>query len=166
MKIKYVTLVVLLAFVLATICCSAAPGRYEEIPRADIAIGGITIGATENYVKSIYGEPNDISFQKSGYMGYRTKTYRYGNSFFIMFWQGNTGGTTWIVADVKSTGNNGLKTPGGFAVGMKLSDVYNRYGPGRTSDNSLFYTSNWWLNIMFKSDKNGKITEIHIYSTP
>lgn len=49
---------------------------------------------------------------------------------------------------------------------MKFSAVYNRYGLGRNGDNFVFYTSNWWLNIMFKGDKNGKITEIRIYSAP
>ena len=137
--------------------CNAAPGRYDEIPRADVAIGGIALGADESYVRKVYGNPNDR--RRAGPI--KTKTFIYGTTFIIVFNAENN-----KVWEVKSTGNNGLKTPSGFAVGMKLADVYNRYGSGRTGDNSVFYTSNWWLNIMFKSDKNGKITEIYIYPTP
>lgn len=143
--------------------CSAAPGRYDEIPKADIAIGGITLGAEESYVRKVYGNPDKITHtddrRRPGPI--KTKTFTYGKTFIIVFNE-----ETNKVWELKSIGNNGLKTPAGFTVGMKLSDVYNRYGPGRTGDNSLFYTSNWWLNIMFKGDKNGKITEIHIYPTP
>ena len=161
MKNKLVaTVAVLIMFAVAV--CSATPGRYDEIPKADIAIGGIALGADESYVKRIYGEPNEVSYKETGVFG-RTKIFQYGNSFFVTF---SNNKKEWHVLEVKSTGNNGLKTPSGFAVGMKLSDVYNRYGPGRTGDNSVFYTSNWWLNIMFKGDKNGKITEIYIYPTP
>ena len=161
MKEKFVAVVAgLIMFAVAV--CDAAPGRYDEIPKADVAIGGITLGADESYVKRIYGEPNEVSYKETRVFG-RTKIFQYGNSFFVTF---SINKKEWHVLEVKSTGNNGLKTPAGFTVGMKLSDVYNRYGPRVTGDNSVIYTSNWWLNIMFKGDKNGKITEIHIYPTP
>lgn len=161
MKENFVAVVAgLIMFAVAV--CSAAPGRYEEIPKADIAIGGITLGAAESYVKRIYGEPNEVSYKETGVFG-RTKVFQYGNSFFVTF---SNNKKEWHVLEVKSTGNNGLKTPGGFTVGMKLADVYNHYGPGYDGDNSLGYSSNWWLQIKFKGDKSGKITEIHIYAIP
>ena len=163
MKIKFVTLVVSLALVLATFCCSAAPGRYDEIPKADIAIGGITLGTDESYVRKVYGNPDKITHtddrRRAGPI--KTKTFTYGTTFIIVFNEENN-----KVWEVKSTGNNGLKTPSGFTVGMKLADVYNHYGPGYDGDNSLGYSSNWWMRIKFKGDKSGKITEIHIYAIP
>ena len=166
MKTKIFILGLMFALMIGVVTCTAARRGFEDdIPAADIAIGGIALGASESYVKSIYGEPDDISFQKSGFMGYRTKTYRYGNSFFIMFWQGNKGGTAWSVVDVKTTANNGLKTPKGFTVGMSRAAVIDYYGAGRGDETYSYYHAIWYLNIVFKFEA-GKISEINIYPTP
>lgn len=66
---------------------------------------------------------------------------------------------------MKTTGNNGLKTPAGFTVGMNIADVIRLYGAGRNDDDSVGYGADWWKNIAFKH-KDGKITEICIYPTP
>ena len=160
MKIKFVTLSVILTFMLVTSLCNAS----ASISRADIAIGGITIGATESYVREIYGEPDEISYESNERRAgpINRKTFRYGNSFFVVFNTDNNSNKVW---EVKSTGNNSLKTPVGFTVGMNLSEVREYYGQGRGDDNHLAYTADWWYNIMF-TGKNGKITEIRIYPTP
>lgn len=159
MKIKAFIFIILLSLLVITITSNANP-QQANISRADIAIGGINLGAEEIYVRNIYGEPNKTSYKEKGPFG-RTKIFQYGDSFFVTF-SNNNG---WHVLDVKSTGNNGLKTPVGFTVGMNLSDVRDYYGKGRGDENHLAYTANQWCNIMFTA-KNGKITEIHIYITP
>ena len=166
MKTKIFILCLTFALMIGAVTCIAARRGFEDdIPAADIAIGGIELGASESYVKRIYGEPDDISFQEHGFMGYRTKTYRYGNSFFIMFWQGNKGGTKWRVVDVKTTANNGLKTPRGFTVGMSRAALLDYYGAGSGDETYSRYHAIWYLNIMFRFEA-GKISEIHIYPTP
>lgn len=161
MKIKFFALIATVTFLVGIVTCNAAP-RLKEIPVADIAIGGITIGADESYVRSIYGEPTDISYESNRCRAgpIHTKTFTYEKTFIIVFDTENH-----KVFEVKSTGNNGLKTPAGFTVGMKLSDVLEHYGFGRGDENYLAYNANWWYNIGFTA-KNGKITEIHIYLTP
>ena len=156
MKVK------ILIFVLSLLLVSVtAYANRNSISRADIAIGGISLGATENYVRSIYGEPDKISYDSNSRRAgpINRKTFRYGTSFFVVFDTDNN-----AVWEVKSTGNNGLKTPVGFTVGMNLSEVRKYYGQGRGDENHLAYNANWH-NIMFTA-KNGKITEIRIYPTP
>lgn len=148
---------------LAIAVCNASP-RYGNIPKVDIAIGGITIGATESYVREIYGEPDEIYYESNERRAgsINRKTFRYGTSFFVIFNTDNNSNKVW---EVKSAGNNGLTTPVGFTVGMNLSDVREYYGQGRGDNNHLAYTADRWYNIMFTA-KNGKITEIRIYPTP
>ena len=66
---------------------------------------------------------------------------------------------------MKTTGNNALKTPAGFTVGMDIADVTRRYDAGRQGDDFVAYSADWWKNIAFKH-KDGNITEICIYPTP
>ena len=163
MKIKFFALIATVTFLVGIVTCNAAP-RLKEIPVADIAIGGISLGATENYVRSIYGEPDEISYDNNSRRAgpINRKTFRYGTSFFVVFDTDNNSNAVW---EVKSTGNNGLKTPVGFTVGMNISEVRKYYGQGHSYENHLAYKANWWHNIVFTA-KNGKITEIHIYITP
>lgn len=153
-------LIVAVTVLITSICNASA-----NISRTDIAIGGITIGATESYVREIYGEPDEISYESNRLRAgpINRKIFRYGTSFFVVFNTDNNSNTVW---EVKSNGNNGLKTPVGFTVGMNLSDVHEYYGQGRRGNGSqLAYNADWWYNIMFTA-KNGKITEIWIYPTP
>ena len=162
MKKRFVVVVTGL-IMLAFAVCSASP-RYDNISKTDIAIGGITLGATESYVREIYGEPDEIYYESNERRAgpINRKTFRYGTSFFVVFDTDNNNNSVW---EVKSTGNNGIKTPAGFTVGMNLSDVREYYGQGRGDDNRLSYSADWWYNIVFTA-KNGKITEIWIYPTP
>lgn len=163
MKIK--SFIFFLSFLAITITSNAS-AQQANISRADIAIGGINLGTTESYVRSIYGEPDEISYDSNRLRAgpINRKTFRYGSTFFVVFNIDHhpKESTVW---EVKSTGNNGLKTPVGFTVGMNFSDVRKYYGQGRGDENHLAYNANWWHNIMFTA-KNGKITEIRIYPTP
>ena len=154
-------LTVLLMFVMASVCLAYKPSK--EIPESDIAIGGITLGAQASYVRSIYGEPDNISEVKTGRGSPLTVCFRYGDSFYVYLEQ-HSG----QVVKVESTGNNGLETPAGFAVGMKISDVARYYGnAGRSGEGGKFraYTANWWKNLAFRANDEGVITSISIYGT-
>lgn len=162
MKIKFFTFIVAITLIVGNFNCIAASKRWKDMPVADIAIGSITLGVDESYVRRIYGNPNNISYTSDSRRAgpINTKTFTYGTTFFIVFDADSN--TVW---EVKSTGNNGLKTPVGFTVGMNLSDVSDYYGKGRGDENHLAYSANWH-NIMFTGNSNGKITEIRIYATP
>lgn len=150
----------MMALLMMTAVCMAAGPRDGEISAKDMAIGGITFSASEDYVRSIYGEPTDISYDSNGGWG-KIKTYRYGDSFFVTFAQSG-------VIDVKSTANNGLKTPQGFTVGMPLSKVENYYGnKGYASTNNgkktRRYQAEWYMYMVYQADKEGNIESIHLY---
>lgn len=168
---------IITAFIFST--CFASPG-CGEIPEEKIAIGGITFGATEEYVRKIYGEPTEMEYKKRGDIinEYPQTTYIYGNSktyFKIMFVNGG-------VFSAKSVGNTGLKTPSGFCYGSKLTDVWAYYEKVGTPDPQTkrigrhskktdknayaMYDSQWYMNFSFESDEKGKVKSISIYETP
>ena len=90
----------------------------------EIALGGISPGSTPAYVTSVYGDPTRSYYGYDG-MGNYTLTYDYNNTFKVRFWQGDGG---WFAYQVKTTANNGIKTPAGVRVGMPASVLSNVYG--------------------------------------
>ncbi len=157
----------------------ASPG-CGEIPEEEIAIGGITFGATEEYVRKIYGEPTEMEYKERDDIinEYPQTTYIYGNSktyFKIIFVNGG-------VFSAESVGNTGLKTPSGFGYGSKLTDVWAYFEKVGTPDPQTgkigrhskktdknayaVYDSHWWKNFCFESDENGRVKRIEFYTTP
>ena len=161
-SMKRILFLAMLVMVISMSMCSA--GRPTEIPIEEIAIGGIDTLAPEAYVRSVYGEPDEITYENSrGAYPNSRKIFRYGDSFFIMF--DAKDGRAW---SIKSTGNNGLATPAGFAVGSDISDVIRRYG--KTYMYSLpqggvgiNYANNWYIGLTFKANREGKIYEISAF---
>ncbi len=99
----------LLVFMTTAIC-------FAEIPKDEVALGGINLGATPEYVKSIYGEPTSYD------RGYGDSIiYNYNGTFKVMFSGGKY--MYWM----ETTANNGITTPSGIAVGMDAS-VLSQYG--------------------------------------
>ncbi len=116
--IKNFLFVLICIFGLNISMCSA------KILNADqAAIGGITIGSNENYIKSIYGEPNNI-FKREG----NAQSWFYGDSFIIDFVDGK-------VSSIISSGANGLSTPDGISVGMTKKSLKTKYGNPNHSEN-------------------------------
>ena len=124
------------------------------IPKSEAALGGIQIGATADYVRSIYGEPTTARSLDGHWCGY-TSEWVYGETFKIDFENGT-------VTHVEVSANNGITTPAGFAVGQNISAPLAYYGDDtceRLKRNYLFYASvGNWLN--FTTDKKGNITNI------
>lgn len=109
---------------LATICCliMLAGTALASVPASELSIGGIGVGASGSYVRSVYGNPDNIRSYSWG------EIWKYG-SFEIVL-ENNT------VLSLKSTSNNGLGTPAGLAVGMKVSTAYDLYGKPDSQGNS------------------------------
>ena len=110
-------------FVLILICllnvsmCSAK----KIINSEQAAIGGISTGADTNYIKSIYGEPNEIFTRENN-----SVTWFYGTTFQIEF-------VNDVAISVVSSGPNGLTTPNGISVGMKKNKIRSQFGsPNQT----------------------------------
>ena len=173
----FVAMAIMATFIFST--CFASPG-CGEIPEEEIAIGGVTFGSTEEYVRRIYGEPTEMEYKKRGDIinEYPQTTYIYGNSktyFKIVFVNG-------VVFSAESVGNTGLKTPSGFSYGSKLTDVWAYYekvgtlvpNTGRLGRHSkktdkntcAYYDSQWWKNFCFESDEKGRVKSISLYTTP
>lgn len=120
----------LLSMMTVSICAASA------VPDSEISIGGIPYGASVDYVKSVYGEPDRVT-SSSGSVIYDgpEQYYIYGNSFKL-----EIGGNK--VVHMSTTANNGLGTPAGATVGMNRKILDTLYGSPK--------------NIM--RDKNGYIT--------
>ena len=101
---------------LSTICCMIMfiGTVMASVPASELAIGGIGIGASGSYVRSVYGNPDDVKSYSWG------EIWKYG-SFELVFEKDT-------VLSLKSVGNNGLSTPAGLAVGMKIGTAYDLYG--------------------------------------
>ena len=133
------------------------------IDKSQIALGGITIKSTKDYVRSIYGTPTKI--ENNGLL------YKYGDSFSIKFIRGTEFGMMEPAAyDIVSSAPNGISTPAGISVGMRVENVFNAYGE---PDNIEEYKNGkilyeYWDAQYYKISlgflvSNGKIIQIECY---
>ena len=158
-KLLTSTVLFLLLFTVMPISsiCSAS-----SLPLSEISIGGIPYRASADYVKSIYGEPDRVTYPKGsviydGQMVY----YLYGNSFTV-----EIGGNQ--VMHIVTTANNGLGTPAGVTVGMDRKILDSLYGSPKNiirdqnhNISSYYYRSEQSDYIGVRFDiRNGKITAI------
>lgn len=151
-----------LIFCFAMTMSSFAYSPISYIGNGHIAIGGISLTSSEAYVQSVYGAPDDVSYEYDPVTVDTIHTANYGNSFFITY--NRKGG----VLQVRTTANNGLKTPAGFSVGQDISMVTDYFSPSELGKEKNFYhcSGSWDQNIMFKYNGKKKISEISIYWTP
>ena len=124
------------------------------------ALGGITVGSSANYIKSICGEPKEIKTDYDKSKNLTFVTWYYGDTFQIRF-------VNETVASLTSSGNNGLTTPDGVGVGMKKSVMRSTYGKPAQVDkyNSraiYSYNVDNRFNMLFLV-RNGIISEIRIF---
>ena len=147
----------IMAFLLLTLMSTAV--CFAGVSEDEIGIGGITFHSSADYVKSVYGEPDNIATTYDHPLwGGRIDEYLYGDSFRITLQNGR-------VIRVDSTANNGLATPAGIKVGMDISSVMDVYGTGRyiASQNAYYYRSinDEYLAIKFVVDSNGTVKAIY-----
>ena len=106
-------------FFFVSICYANHDIAYNEA-----TIGGIGIDYSEDYLLQVYGQPTSIE-KETGY----TKTYNYNGNFKVTITK-SSGLVQYVVCT-----DPDLKTPSGFGVGTKMTDVVRVYGvPGRVKN--------------------------------
>ena len=164
---KHVSRIWVLALVF-TFCLIAACSAFKSpiyVGDSEFSIGGIRLGSTMNYVESVYGPPTKSELvRETGAMG-RTIRWTYGTTFIMEFSKDMNGDYSTYM--VKTTGNNGLKTPSGFTVGQPIWRIQDKYGAALSkSDNNYGLAASWPVRMNFKTDKKGRITEISMIVIP
>ena len=129
---------------------------YGGISDDRIAIGGICpLAVTADYIKSIYGEPTEIIKAK---VHGTNDLWKYNDTLQIYVGEKNS------ILLIRSSGNNGLKTPDGIGVGDKIFTVLAKYGPAWVSppnkgDGSYWYQGSHNCLLVFNV-KKGIVTSI------
>lgn len=156
-----------LFLLLAILCISTTTCFAGNIPRHDIAIGGISYGTSMNYVKQIYGTPTKITYADGEWHTGKLIAYNYNDKFIV---EGVVKNNT---VDFIVCREKGLSTPGGLAVGMKYDIAKKIYGEGQRLDLIKGYHQDGYkhysygsfgINMELVVDKQGIINEIKIYS--
>lgn len=106
----------------------ASVSYANPLPTSEMNLNGIRPGTSMDYVRGIYGEPQLLNSNNG------EKSYSYGGSLYIKTSQ--YGNSPENVTFVESTANNGFSTPSGVTVGMKVSELFDIYGPEKLEVNS------------------------------
>ena len=137
----------------------SSSSKQQNLLRDDqIAIGGISpFGSSQEYIRSIYGEPTKISRSWSKSWEAITERWEYGDSFIMIF----VGDSTEYPYFMKCTAANGLATPAGIKVGSPASEVIEKYGkPPFDGNGSYRYKGRGDCDFVF-SVANGVVTAIY-----
>mgnify|MGYP000880341955 FL=1 len=87
-----------------------------------LVVGGIEYGASESYVRSIYGAPREVETKFNPiYAGGQAVEWEYGNDFDIVFVDG-------AVRQVEVGMPNGVQTKDDIAVGTDVNTLIAAYG--------------------------------------
>ena len=144
--------IAVMLFALSTLLMSTGfAAMVGKVPDSEASLGGITLGNTMSYVRSVYGEPTEPAWGKDR-LNQDAKSYRYGKGFFILErLYDNT------VAELMTSANNGIATPMGITVGVPKSTVDQLYSGGREGNGYTSYmTQNGALiRITYDRDVNG-----------
>lgn len=126
------------------------------VPQAALVVGGIEYGASESYVRSIYGAPREVetTFDAS-YAGGQGVEWEYGNDFDVIFVDG-------AVRQVEVGARNGIQTKDGIAVGTDANTLISVYGqPDAIRGDKYIYFSEENTSIGFTFEiENGRVNEI------
>lgn len=102
----------------------AAGTAEARIDSSRMALGGITVGSTEEYVRETYGPPASAARSFSPEQNQYVKEYSYGDSFFVTVLE-DTGTVLWLMSRER---HNNIATPDGIMVGSTLNEVLHVYG--------------------------------------
>ncbi len=168
---KRLLLLVLLLVMMSSTCFASMTAEYLT----SMSIGGVQIGNSEEYVRSIYGDPNRIVYEKNldgtNRQGSTVYTYVYGDTFKILFCGNNN--IPMHVGEVISTANNGIKTEAGLTVGDTESTITRLYG---TENMKIHHDKDGVINYVYTigkgfgraftaSVRHGKVIKIELYSS-
>ena len=96
---------------------------FGKISDDRIALGGIAIGCSEEYVREVYGPPKTVGREFYAPRGQYIREYQYGDSFSLSFLED---GTVFRMMSMELP--NGIATPDGICVGSSYTDILTRYG--------------------------------------
>lgn len=153
------------AFIFCLMTFFAGSNAYAMIDESQVALGGITPLASQEYIRNIYGNPTSVSSP------YRNAlVWSYGKTVSIHFVSGAAFGYVndqseyyqFFLNSITTTANNGFATPAGIIVGMDESIVYQIYGnPDFRKGNSITYRTRrggYGLSFNIKKGKVAGIT--------
>ena len=169
MKTKVFALVLALMCVLGATCCAQRIPRNPNavpLPRERMALGGLHVADTMDYVQSIYGEPDS---QESGYSYASERGYaiwKYGDSVTIYFYQ-NPDNEEFYIQVIHVTADNGFTTPDGIKIGSDIKMLKKAYGEAalqpteKNGDGKYWYFNDKinYVHYLFNV-KNGKIVRM------
>lgn len=140
-------------------CMAVSSLAFAQVSTDQIAIGGVGPGCTDEYVRSIYGDPSQ-SAQMTSDTGVQYTTWQYGGSFIVGFLDRDH-----TAAYVTCTADN-LATPGGVTVGMTADVLGNVYGSADQiygyQDKSLYVYSDDHGNSLSFDVQNFYIVSINV----
>lgn len=102
----------------------SAGAAEARIDPARMALGGVTPGSTEDYVRQTYGPPKSAARTFQASQDQYVKEYNYGDSFFVAVLE-KTHTVLWLMSMDR---HNKIATPDGIQVGSSLDDVLHAYG--------------------------------------
>ena len=121
-----------------------------------LVVGGIEYGASEAYVRSVYGAPREVETKFNPvYAGGQATEWEYGNDFAIIFVDG-------AVRQVEISARNGVQTAANIAVGTDVNALIAAYGqPDAIHGDKYIYFAEGNTSIGFVFEiENGRVDEI------
>ena len=129
-----------------------------SVPQDALAAGGIAYGASESYVRSIYGAPREVETKyDSMYAGSHVTEWEYGSDFDITFVDG-------FVRRIEVGASNGIRTKDDIAVGSDLNALIAAYGqPDAIHGDDYIYYVDGDQTIGFSFEiEHGRVDEIRM----
>ncbi|WP_315437409.1 hypothetical protein [uncultured Selenomonas sp.] len=128
------------------------------VPQDALVVGGIEYGASESYVRSVYGAPREVETKfDSIYAGGQGVEWEYGSDFDIVF-------VNDMVRRVEIGARNGIQTKDGIAVGSDVNALVAAYGqPDAIRGDKYIYYVDGDASIGFSFEiENGRVDEINM----
>ena len=128
------------------------------VPQDALVVGGIEYGASESYVRSVYGAPREVETKfDSIYAGGQGVEWEYGSDFDIVF-------VNDMVRRVEIGARNGIQTKDGIAVGSDVNVLVAAYGqPDAIRGDKYIYYVDGDASIGFSFEiENGRVDEINM----
>lgn len=153
-------------FTMILICFSFA--ICQALPESEMAVGGITLSASKDIVKGIYGEPTKIEYLKAKYATSESnEMWTYGDSYKIFF-------LNEYVMSIQTDKNNGITTPAGIPVGSDIRSIFKYYGQNYGEEPVVekydgvtyvtYFHDRWHTWELVYGCKNDKVIFINLYN--
>ena len=128
------------------------------VPQDALVVGSIEYGASESYVRSVYGAPREVETKfDSIYAGGQGVEWEYGSDFDIVF-------VNDMVRRVEIGARNGIQTKDGIVVGSDVNALVAAYGqPDAIRGDKYIYYVDGDASIGFSFEiENGRVDEINM----